>query len=414
MKKFRNAVADNPELKNNPALESLRKTLLKEPLEFFKALRDRLQADRDTRPESLAAWRQARFDMGMLTGEIGDKQDALIAYRESLAIRQKLADANPASIQFQSELAASHDNIGVAAARDWEAGRGAEGVRGGLAIRQKLADANPTVTQFQSDLASSHGNIGIVLSDHRQARRGAEGAPRQRWRSSRSWPTPTPPSPRSRATWQPATTTSAILLSDDRQAGRGAEGDGTALAIRQKLADANPAVTQFQSDLAASHDNIGVLLSETGKPAEALKCVRGGRWRSSRSWSTPTPPSPSSRATGEQPQQHRHPAERNREAGRGDEGVRGGPGDPGRSWLTTTPPSPSSRATWRSATTTSAILLSETGKPAEALKSNEAALAIRQKLADANPTVTEFQSDLARSHNNIGHPPEIPGKPGEA
>src|SRR5262249_2859818 len=32
VKKFRDAVANNPELKNNPALDSLRKTLLKEPL----------------------------------------------------------------------------------------------------------------------------------------------------------------------------------------------------------------------------------------------------------------------------------------------------------------------------------------------------------------------------------------------
>ena len=44
-----------------------------------------------------------------------------------------------------------------------------------------------------------------------------------------------------------------------------------ALAIRQKLADANPTVTDFQSDLASSHNNIGILLNATGKPAEALK-----------------------------------------------------------------------------------------------------------------------------------------------
>ena len=53
VKRFRDAVAGNPELKNNPELESLRRTLLKQPLDFFKSLRDRLQADRDTRPESL-------------------------------------------------------------------------------------------------------------------------------------------------------------------------------------------------------------------------------------------------------------------------------------------------------------------------------------------------------------------------
>jgi hypothetical protein len=48
VKRFSDAVASEKELKNNPALEGLRKRLLKEPLAFFKDLRDRLQSDRDT------------------------------------------------------------------------------------------------------------------------------------------------------------------------------------------------------------------------------------------------------------------------------------------------------------------------------------------------------------------------------
>jgi hypothetical protein len=42
-----------------------------------------------------------------------------------------------------------------------------------------------------------------------------------------------------------------------------------AISIRQKLADNNPAVTEFRNWLAQSHDNLGWLLSGTGKPAEA-------------------------------------------------------------------------------------------------------------------------------------------------
>ena len=64
MKRFRDAMAGEPELKNNPALDALRKRLLKEPLAFFSTLRDRLQADRDTRPESLARLAEASFDLG--------------------------------------------------------------------------------------------------------------------------------------------------------------------------------------------------------------------------------------------------------------------------------------------------------------------------------------------------------------
>jgi hypothetical protein len=71
---------------------------LNKPLVFFRALRDRLQADHSTRAESLVRLAQANFDLGNLTNEIGDKQDALHDYRESLAIRQKLADATPPPI----------------------------------------------------------------------------------------------------------------------------------------------------------------------------------------------------------------------------------------------------------------------------------------------------------------------------
>jgi tetratricopeptide (TPR) repeat protein len=47
-----------------------------------------------------------------------------------------------------------------------------------------------------------------------------------------------------------------------------------ALAIQQKLADANPAVSEFQTGLAWSHGNIGNLLKDTRKPEEALREYR--------------------------------------------------------------------------------------------------------------------------------------------
>ena len=86
VKRFRDAVTENPELKNTPALEGLRKALLKEPLAFFRGLRQRLQADRATRPESLARLAAVIHDYAHLTDEIGDKRDGLKAHDDSLAI----------------------------------------------------------------------------------------------------------------------------------------------------------------------------------------------------------------------------------------------------------------------------------------------------------------------------------------
>lgn len=57
---------------------------------------------------------------------------------------------------------------------------------------------------------------------------------------------------------------------------------------------------------------------------------------------------------------------------------------------------------------------SEAKEPEEALASTRKALAIRQKLADAKPSVTRFQRDLAHSHHNMGAVLAEAGKPEEA
>jgi serine/threonine protein kinase len=60
------------------------------------------------------------------------------------------------------------------------------------------------------------------------------------------------------------------------------------------------------------------------------------------------------------------------------------------------------------------VLFSATGKPAEALAAHGKGLAILQRLADANPAVTKFQSNLAGNHYNIGILLSATGKPAEA
>ena len=110
-----------------------------------------------------------------------------------------------------------------------------------LALFQNLANDNPAVTDFRNRQAFGHLGLGWLLS--------ITGKP-----------------PEAEAEFR------------------------TALEIQQKLADDNPSVTEFRADLAVSHNDLGWLLSHTDKPAdgkaEYRKC-----WKSSRSYSTTTPPS---------------------------------------------------------------------------------------------------------------------------
>ncbi|MBY0397720.1 MAG: serine/threonine-protein kinase, partial [Thermoleophilia bacterium] len=214
VKRFRDAVAENPELKDRPELESLRRTLLKEPLAFFRSLRDRLQADGDTRPESLARLGTASFDLAILTREIGDVRDALTAHREALAVRQKLADDHPEVPEYRSDLADSHHGLGelrfrlatqIGDIRDALAAH-----RLGLAVRRKLADDHPEAIPYQSALAASHHSLGELLF----------------------------------LTLQPDEAREAL---------------DAALTIRRRLAADHPEVPDFRYDLAASHTSLARL-----------------------------------------------------------------------------------------------------------------------------------------------------------
>ncbi len=274
VRRFGDVVRETPELKNNPSLSKLRATLLKEPQAFFKSLRDRLQADPEMTPDSLARLAAASFDLGRLTNEIGDKEDALRTYAESLAIRERLVRENPSVARFQSDLAKSYNNVGSLQS---ETGRPAEALASyeqARAIRERLVRENPSVSEFQSDLAGSHQSIGILQHE----------------------------------TGRPA----EAMASYEK-----------ARAIWERLVRENPSVTDFQRNLALNHYGIGVLqgalalgeyymngarLRDPGQEAEALASFERARAiqerlaRESVGHRFPE-------RTGHEPEHYRHPAE---------------------------------------------------------------------------------------------------------
>ena len=244
VKRFRDVVVEEPVLKNNPALEELRKKLLKEPLAFFRSLREQLQADKDTRPEALRGWPQRPMSSAHLT-----ERDRRQAKTHCVRTRSRWRSASdwrattPARPTYQSELALDDRQYREPPERDTgHPDQALESYGKALAIWERLTRENPSVTEFQSDLARSHNNIGDVQS--------ATGHPDQ-----------------------------------------ALESYGKALAIQERLARENPSVTEFQSDLAASHNNIGLL-----QATRAIRTRRWSRtarrWRSRSGWRARTPASP--------------------------------------------------------------------------------------------------------------------------
>ena len=351
VKRFGDAIANEPELKNSPALDLLRKRLLGEPLAFFRALRDRLQADRDTRPESLDRLALASYDLGKLTDEIGDKRDALIAYQESQAIFQRLADANPAVTEFQYGLAASLAQVGILLSATGEPAEGLAASESALAMQRRLAEANPAVTGFQSNLAISYNNLGLLLSETgkpAEALEAYESALAIQRRLAEANPAVTEFQSNLAISYYNL----GILLSETGEPAEALEAYEAALAIQRRLAEANPAVTEFQSRLANSYNNLGILLSDTGKPAEALEAYEAALAI------------------------QRRLAEAN-------------------------PAVTEFQSCLADSHNNLGILLGDTGKPAEALEAYEAAFAIRRRLAREHPESSDFASSLGGCLNNM-------------
>jgi eukaryotic-like serine/threonine-protein kinase len=269
VKRFRDAVSGEPILKDSPELDALRKRLLKEPLAFFRILRQQLQADRDTRSESLARLAAASYDLASLTDEIGDTRDALASHRDALTIRRALADAHPMLTQHQSDLAESHRSLGIVLRSLGQPSEAMKAYEEALRIQKKLAQSHPTVARFQSDLAACQNNIAILLKDTghpEDARKSYETAQAIQQKLVDSHPTDT----ELQSSLARTLNNLGILLRSTGKSAEGLKAHQAARDIRQKLSDAHPTVMGYQNELADSHTSIGILMHATNQLVEAI------------------------------------------------------------------------------------------------------------------------------------------------
>ena len=80
-----------------------------------------------------------------------------------MAIKQKLADDNPAVTEFRNDLALSHRNLGEVLSQTGRAAESEAEHRKAMTIYQKLAEENPTVADYRGNLADSHSSLAILL-----------------------------------------------------------------------------------------------------------------------------------------------------------------------------------------------------------------------------------------------------------
>jgi tetratricopeptide (TPR) repeat protein len=213
-------------------------------------------------PSATAQARKELADTVRATGAVlhstGKVAEAEAEYRTALAIYRKLADDQPANADLRNNQALMQ---WLLAGAFWARGKlpAAEAeFRAALALQQRLTVDNPAVTDFRNRLAISHHRLGGLLWEM-----GKSAAAEAEYRVSIPL-------------WEKQRGQSAIQSREDLgllllQTGRPAEAEyRTALAIHQKLADDHPDTdTDFRSSLAAGHFRFGNLLTQTGKSAGA-------------------------------------------------------------------------------------------------------------------------------------------------
>jgi tetratricopeptide (TPR) repeat protein len=141
---------------------------VKKILQTAKATFDQLAA---AAPDDLTLQRSRSVmlnEFGNTYLTLGDLEAALQAYREGLAIAERLAigAADPqwqgdlARSYDQRELSVSYDRIGNVLVAQGKLDEALKAYRNGLAIAERLAAADPSNTQWQNDLQYSIGRLG--------------------------------------------------------------------------------------------------------------------------------------------------------------------------------------------------------------------------------------------------------------
>jgi tetratricopeptide (TPR) repeat protein len=165
-------------------------------------------------------------NIGRTLAEMGKPTEAMAAYERMRAISQKVVDADSTDVWALWQLCGAFDGIGEVYA---QMGKSAEALK----AHEKAQALLPTATEvnsatfpfLQGELARNLEKTGLLLSGLGKSEEALAACQK-------------------------------------------------ALAIRQRLSDAQPAVTWMREDLADSHSALGTVRRRAGQPSEAVASFR--------------------------------------------------------------------------------------------------------------------------------------------
>jgi tetratricopeptide (TPR) repeat protein len=203
----------------------------------------------------------------------GKRDDALAAYRASLATAQEAADAG--DLASQEELAIDNVHVGDALNGALKRDEASAAFQTSLTIRQKLADRDPGNAKWQRGLGVSYERVGDMLLT-RDKRNEALAAFQKRLAIAQALADGERDNTELQRELSVAFNKMGAVLLGTGKKEDAVDAFQNALAIRQKLADSDPGNTLWQRDVAISSNNIASIKATDGKVDEALADYRKG------------------------------------------------------------------------------------------------------------------------------------------
>jgi tetratricopeptide (TPR) repeat protein len=115
----------------------------------------------------------------------GNLPEALKSYKDSLAIRDRLAKSDPGNMDWQRDLSISYGRVGGVQEAQGDLSEALKTFRDGLAIRDRLAKSDPGDSGLQRDLSASLPSSPMCISNRATGQRRAIicAKARRSWRS---------------------------------------------------------------------------------------------------------------------------------------------------------------------------------------------------------------------------------------
>ncbi len=266
--RFRRTILEEEQLRDAPSLAGLRARLLQQPLQYFRTLRERLLAGSASSPRSLQDLVQNGLKLAVLTEEIGEHQNAIVLYRDALAMLAQPPGSSP-DPRVSSELAEVHHGLSRSLRKLGQTDEALAEAREDLRLRESLARSGPGDPLAQARLADSYEALCLLtkeLGDLEQANRLATQAVALREQP----PLRSADDPDSRSGRIGSHATLSLILREQRQLDAALVEARAAIEASDRLLADEPAVGKFRSQSGILHDLVGLILRDQGRPDEAI------------------------------------------------------------------------------------------------------------------------------------------------